>query len=44
MDPILHYMYPGFKEGKKPSPTFDGDYYLKRYKDVKKSNLNPLVH
>ncbi|OEC88529.1 class I SAM-dependent methyltransferase [Methanobacterium sp. A39] len=44
MDPILHYLYHGFKEGKKPSPTFNSDYYLKRYKDVKNSNLNPLIH
>ena len=44
MDPILHYMYHGFKEGKKPSLSFDSKYYLKKYKDVKKSNLNPLIH
>jgi len=39
MDPILHYMYHGFKEGKKPNPDFDADHY-----DVKNSKLNPLVH
>ena len=44
MDPILHYIYHGFKEGRKPNSTFDNDYYLKRHKDVKKSKLNPLVH
>lgn len=45
MDPILHYMYHGFKEGKAHNSSFNGDYfYLKKYKDVKKSNLNPLVH
>ncbi|MCK9152236.1 glycosyltransferase family protein [Methanobacterium alcaliphilum] len=44
MDPILHYIYHGFKEGKKPNPSFVAKYYLKRYKDVKESNLNPLVH
>jgi hypothetical protein len=44
MDPILHYMYHGFKEGKKPTSTFNGNYYLKKYNDVKDSNLNPLVH
>jgi Putative glycosyl/glycerophosphate transferases involved in teichoic acid biosynthesis TagF/TagB/EpsJ/RodC len=44
MDPLLHYIYHGFKEGKEPSSTFKGKYYLKVYKDVKKSNLNPLVH
>lgn len=44
MDPILHYIYHGYKEGRKPNPTFDGDYYLKTYEDVAKSKLNPLVH
>lgn len=44
IDPLLHYMYYGFKEGRKPNQRFDGDYYLKRYGDVRKSNLNPLVH
>ncbi len=44
MDPILHYMYHGFKEGRRPNPSFDGDYYLKAYRDVKQSNLNPLIH
>ena len=44
MDPILHYIYHGYKEGRNPNPTFDNDYYLKMNKDVKSSNLNPLVH
>jgi hypothetical protein len=44
VDPILHYMYHGFKEGRKPNAIFDGNYYLKTYLDVKNSNLNPLVH
>ena len=44
MDPVLHYIYHGFKEGKKPNPKFDGEYYLKKYSDVRNSNLNPLVH
>ena len=43
-DPIIHYIYHGYKEGRKPNPTFDGDYYLKIHSDVKTSNLNPLVH
>lgn len=44
MNPILHYIYHGFKESRIPNPSFDGNYYLKIHKDVKKSNLNPLVH
>jgi GT2 family glycosyltransferase len=41
-DPLLHYILFGYKEGRKPNPTFDGNYYLLKYKDVK--NINPLVH
>ena len=29
IDPILHYIYHGFKEGRTPNLTFDGAYYLK---------------
>jgi GT2 family glycosyltransferase/glycosyltransferase involved in cell wall biosynthesis len=43
-DPIIHYMYHGFKENRKPNPKFDGNFYLQNYNDVKKSKLNPLVH
>ena len=43
-DPIIHYIYHGFKEGRKPNPAFDADYYLTMYDDAKNSNLNPLVH
>ena len=44
MDPLLHYIYYGFKEGRNPNPDFDGNYYLETYSDVKNSNLNPLIH
>ena len=44
MDPILHYIYHGFKEGRKPNPNFDTDYYLKVHDDVNNAKLNPLVH
>ncbi len=44
IDPILHYIYVGYKEGQKPNPQFDGNYYLNMYKDVKNLKLNPLVH
>lgn len=37
-------MYHGFKEGKTPGSTFDQNYYLNKYSDVKKSGINPLVH
>lgn len=44
VDPIIHYIYHGFKENRKPNSYFDSNYYLKRYDDVEKSNMNPLVH
>ena len=43
-DPIIHYIYYGSNEGRKPNPEFDGKNYLESHKDVKKSNINPLVH
>jgi len=44
IDPLLHYIFHGFKENRKPNPKFDGNYYISKYSDVKKSKLNPLVH
>ncbi|MCK9152235.1 glycosyltransferase [Methanobacterium alcaliphilum] len=44
MDPLIHYFYHGFREGRNPHPQFNNNYYLKRYKDVRDSDLNPLVH
>jgi len=44
IDPILHYIYHGFKEGRKPYSKFDGNEYLKTHKDIRNSKLNPLIH
>lgn len=44
MDPLIHYFYYGFAEGRNPHPEFNTNYYLKKYKDVRDSHLNPLVH
>ncbi|HOI39390.1 MAG TPA: acyltransferase [Methanobacterium sp.] len=44
MDPLDHYIYHGWKEGRTPSKLFDGNYYLERNPDVKESKVNPLVH
>ena len=40
MDPLLHYIFFGFREGKKPNKDFDGVFYKYHY-DVE---VNPLVH
>jgi hypothetical protein len=44
IDPIIHYMYHGFKEDRNPNPSFNADYYLKSNIDVKYSKINPLIH
>ena len=41
MDPLLHYIFFGFGEGKKPNDTFDGGFYKNHYSDV---DINPLIH
>ncbi len=41
MDPLLHYIFFGFEEGKKPNDTFDGVFYKNHYSDV---DINPLIH
>ena len=41
MDPLLHYIFFGFSEGKKPNNTFDGVFYKNHYSDV---DINPLIH
>ena len=43
-DLLLHYLNVGFKEGKNPSQRFNNNFYLDRYKDVKNSGMNPLIH
>ena len=43
-DPIVHYLHYGWKEGKNPSKYFNTNFYLSKYKDVRSSNINPLIH
>jgi GT2 family glycosyltransferase/ubiquinone/menaquinone biosynthesis C-methylase UbiE len=44
IDPVIHYLIYGGKEGRKASINFDSKFYLDKYTDVKKSNINPLLH
>lgn len=44
IDPILHYIFHGDKEGRNPSYRFDGKDYLKKYVDIEKTSINPLIH
>lgn len=43
-NPYYHFMNIGWKENKNPSKMFDVHFYLNTYKDVKASNINPLLH
>jgi len=40
----LHYLQFGAAKAVPPSPSFDGDRYLKAYPDVRDAGANPLVH
>ena len=44
LNPLLHYIYIGYKENKNPNSIFDGNFYQNFYESVKKSNLNTLVY
>jgi O-antigen biosynthesis protein len=44
LDPALHYLRYGAREGRSPGPLFDGQRYLKENPDVERSNYNPLIH
>jgi len=44
VDPALHYLRYGWREGRRPGPAFDGDAYLSANADVAKAGINPLVH
>jgi glycosyltransferase involved in cell wall biosynthesis len=44
IDPALHYLRYGAREGRDPSPQFDSDWYLAENPDVAKIGFNPLVH
>jgi len=44
IDPALHFLRHGWKEGRKPSPGFDPVFYLRQYPDVAATGGNPLLH
>lgn len=44
VNPLMHYIRHGWKEGRNPSPRFDSNKYLEMYPDVKNANINPLLH
>lgn len=44
VDPLKHYFYTGWREGRNPRADFDTNFYLNEYEDVRSSGLNPLWH
>jgi len=44
VNPIVHYLEYGAKEGRDPSQLFDTSFYLVQNSDVAKSATNPLLH
>ena len=44
MNPVLHYLQFGWKEGRNPSPLFNTQDYLYLRPDILKADICPLVH
>lgn len=44
LDPLLHFIQSGWREGRNPSPAFDVAYYLRQCPDVAEAGINPLLH
>ena len=44
VDPLWHYIWDGWKEGRNPSDQFDTKSYLENNWDVQQANINPLIH
>lgn len=43
-NPLKHYLKFGWREGRNPSPEFDGNKYLEERPDVREAGICPLVH
>jgi glycosyltransferase involved in cell wall biosynthesis len=44
IDPLIHFIKTGWKEGRNPSKDFDINYYLETNPDIISLDMNPLVH
>jgi GT2 family glycosyltransferase/ubiquinone/menaquinone biosynthesis C-methylase UbiE len=44
VDPLIHYLRRGAREGRNPGPAFNSKQYLQEYPDVARSRVNPLAH
>jgi hypothetical protein len=44
VDPVVHYYYEGWREGRNPNKNFDTLYYLEANTDVREAGVNPFWH
>ncbi len=44
IDPLLHFLVQGWRQGRNPSPMFDVKFYLTNNPDVAATGVNPLLH
>lgn len=44
VNPLMHFVKFGWREGRNPSEYFDTNYYLQTNADVQKEGINPLIH
>ena len=44
MNPLMHYIVCGAREGRDPHPVFDTKYYLEKNPEAVASGINPLAH
>ena len=44
LDPLEHYYYQGWREGRQPNDWFEPVYYIKTYQDIKDLDIEPLQH
>lgn len=44
VDPLDHFLYTGWHEGRNPNAEFDTEYYLKTNTDVRNLGVNPFIH
>ncbi len=44
VNPIMHYIRHGWREGRSPSLLFDTKWYLRHNPDVAQASINPLYH
>jgi len=44
LNPVVHYLRFGFREGREPGPDFDTAFYLSQAPEAKSGDLAPLLH